>query len=197
MKAVIGLVGPKGSGKETCIHTIMGLVGGDRVLHIRFSDVLKETLDIWHVPATRAHLQKLAVVMEEGFGKGTLAHAIAERMRNSEKDLVLLEGIRWDADVDLLRSFPVDKLIYTTAEPLVRHERTRMRAQKVGEAETTFEQFIEEEKAPNEVHIVRIGEDADATIENNGSLAEFQQKVRDVCETMIIPLIGKRYEHGA
>lgn len=191
MKAIIGFVGPKGSGKETCIHTIMGLVGGERVLHVRFSDILKETLNAWHVPATRAHLQKMAVLMEEGFGAGTLANAIAERLKKTEKELILLEGIRWDADMALLRSFPEHRLVYVTAEPEVRHERTRLHAEKVDEKDATLEQFMLEEQAPNEVHIARIGETADVKIDNNGSLDDFQRQVREVCDSMIVPLIGK------
>lgn len=191
MKAIIGFVGEKGSGKEACVHTIMGFIGGDRVLHVRFSDILKETLDAWHIPATRANLQKIAIVMQEGFGEGTLAHAIAERIQKSDKELVLLEGLRWDADVTLLQTFPEHRLVYITAKPEVRHQRTQLRAQKVGEQDASFEQFMQEEQAPTEMRIDEIGSKADAILENSGTLEEFQVKVRVLCETMVVPLIGR------
>lgn len=189
MKAIIGLVGEKGAGKETVISMITELVGHKHVCHEQFSSILFETLQAWGIPATRANLQKLAVVMNEGYGDGTLARAVKNRLGTIDRDLVLLEGIRWDADVALVKSFEKSMLIYVTATPRLRFERTRLRGHKVGESEATFEQFLHEEQAPNEIHIARIGATARATIVNDGTLADLKKAVRMIFDHEVSPML--------
>lgn len=68
----------------------------------------------------------------------------------------------------------------------VRFERLKIRQEKVGEAKT-FEQFMKEEKAKNEIYIPRIGKKADFKIENNGTLEEFRQQVNKLFPVISSP----------
>jgi dephospho-CoA kinase len=179
---VIGLIGEKGSGKETFAQEFQKLVK-KKVSHVRFSDLLKETLELWSLPATRTHLQDLAVIMDQHFGEGTLANAIYERIQKSNAQIVIIDGIRWDADIVLLNRFEKHFLIYVTADLETRFQRIQNRAEKIGEGKS-FEQFVKEEGAKNELSIPRLGANADIIIENNQQLAEFKQKINTIVKEL-------------
>ncbi|MBI2022575.1 hypothetical protein HYS97_01860 [Candidatus Daviesbacteria bacterium] len=177
MKTVIGLVGEKGSGKETFGNFLMDIAKGKKVMRIRFSGILNETLKLWSLDGTRHNLQHLAVVMEEGFSKGTLTNAIRKRVESLNADIVILDGVRWKTDEELIRSFGKNFLIYVTAETRLRFERLQKRQEKKDEART-FEQFMKEEKAKNELLIPQIGKRADFKVENNGTFEELKVSVQ-------------------
>lgn len=172
---IIGLVGEKGSGKDTFAKFLLE-ISEKSVVHIRFSDLLKQTLNIWDIPLTRANLQKLAQILED-FGEGTIAHGLEKQIQETNADIIILDGIRWEPDVKLLKEFPYHKLIYITADPKLRFKRLKTRGEKTGEAEMTLEQFLKEEKAPNELLIPEIGAKADIKITNNASIEDFKAEI--------------------
>ena len=172
-KLIIGLVGEMGSGKETFGKILEENLSGHRVARFTFSHLLRETLGLWDIEPTRENLQKLARVMDDGFGEGTLTHAARRQIDIMEADVIIVDGIRWESDYTLIRSFPRNVLIYITASPQIRFERLRARKEKTGESAMTWEQFQEVSQARNELSIPTIGARADEQIENNGSLEEF------------------------
>lgn len=185
MKIVIGLVGEKGSGKETFSAFLGEVAKGKKIEHIRFSDLLKETLEAWSIPVTRHNLQHLVVIMDKGFGIGTLSHAVEKRIENLQADIVILDGVRWESDVDLLKRFPKNILVYVTSTLHLRYDRLKKRGEKTGEESTSFVQFMKEEKAKNELLIPKIGASAEVKIENNKSLKEFKKNVEKFYKEMI------------
>lgn len=176
MKIAIGLVGEKGSGKETFGNILKGYLPQKDIDRIHFSDILVETLDLWNVQKTRGNLQILAQHMEE-FGKGTLSSAIKKRAENCDAEIVIVDGIRWESDLQMLKSFPKNILVYISADLKIRFQRTKLRHEKAFEETTSFEQFVKEEKAKNEILIPKIGKNADYKVVNNASLDEFKTKV--------------------
>jgi dephospho-CoA kinase len=180
---IIGLVGEKGSGKDT-FSKYLTEISDKKIAHIRFSDLLKETLKLWDIELTRANLQKLAQLLED-FGPGTIAHGLEKQIQKTEAEIIILDGIRWKPDIELLKKFPNHKLVYITANPKFRFERLKSRGEKVGESEMSYEQFLKEETAPNEVLIAEIGADADLKIVNNGSIEEFDQEIKNFCASFL------------
>jgi len=69
-----------------------------------FSDILRDTLDLWDLPHTRDHLQKIAIVMnaQMGFGDGVLSHAMRRRIMNDTADVTILDGVRWLGDEKMI-----------------------------------------------------------------------------------------------
>lgn len=178
MRFVIGLVGEKGSGKETFAKILQGLVPDKKIAHIRFSDLLKETLNIWDIPTSRENLQKIAVVMKDNFKTDAVSHATYQRINNLEAEIVLVDGVRWETDVKLIKKFKKNMLVYITADLMSRFERLKKRNEKLQEEDTSFEQFMKEEKAENELLIPIIGAKADYKIVNNGTLKEFKEDIK-------------------
>ncbi len=187
---VIGLVGEKGSGKETFAEIFCKVLEASpfgrrkKVEHVKFSDLLKETLALWSLPATRPNLQDLVVIMDKHFGEGTLSEAIYQRIIGLSAEIVLVDGIRWDSDIVLLNRFPKHKLIYITADLKVRFERICQRREKIGEGES-YEQFLKEEQAANEISIPRLGAQADVTIQNNKTLREFKSEILNAFKSIL------------
>lgn len=182
---IIGLVGEKGSGKDTFARFLQEIIKDKSVVHLRFSDLLKKTLNLWDLQITRANLQKLAQVLEEGFGSGAVAHGIEIQIRKSNADIIILDGIRWIPDVKLLKKFPSHILVYITADSKLRFERLKTRGEKKGESEMAYEQFLKEEKAPNELLIPEIGSKADYKIINNSSIEDFKKEVEKFLNSLL------------
>jgi uridine kinase len=192
---VIGLVGEKGGGKGTAVRLIAeALPPGTRCVGVRFSDLLRETLTLWHLPHTRANLQNLSRAMDAEFGSGTLAHAMGHRIATMQADVVILDGVRWEADRLLIRSFANNLLIYITANTRVRYDRLCARKENAKEHETSFAQFLEEEQATSERAISAIGATADVRIANEGALDGYVAQVRRCVAEHIQPrfVIGHR-----
>lgn len=175
----IGLIGEKGSGKETFITLLKELLPDKKIKRVSTSAFLGETLSLWNLDKTRSNLQQMAIVMDKSFGKGTLTNALRSQIENADSDIVIYDSIRWESDLRLIRSFPENLVLCITAEPKIRFGRIKKRAQKKGEVNLTFERFQEEEKVATETQIPELASKSDLKIENNGNLSEFKLKIKD------------------
>lgn len=185
MKAIIGLVGENGSGKDTFTTFFKAVAAPLEVKKLRFSDVLADTLKMWDIELSRSNLQNLAIIMDRQYSKGTLTHATEKRIKEDGSDIVILEGIRWHTDVFMLKKFENSFLVYVTAGAKVRLDRLKQRGEKAGEDSLTLERFQKEEKASTETYIAQIGAKADFKIENNATLDEFFKKVENFFHSLI------------
>lgn len=185
-KIFIGLVGEKRGGKETFTKLFREILPDKNIASVRFSDVLYETLNLWSIPATRENLQKLAVIMKtnNGFGEGALTKAIYERILRLDADIVIVDGVRWRTDVELIRKFPKNLLVYITADAKLRYKRQLKSSEKANEEHATFAQFMKEEQAENEILIPEIGKSADYKIENNSTLKDLKLKVIEFTKSL-------------
>lgn len=187
VKLVIGLVGEKGGGKGKCTELIKKF-STERIVFVksvRFSDVLNDILTTLHISASRENLQKLVLNLKNAFGPDILTNAVYRRILNEQSDIVILDGIRWPTDEQMLRKLPNNVLVYITADVQIRYERTKMRGEKADEDKTTFEQFLKEEQVETELFIPQIGSRADIKIDNNGSLNKYKKQVEKFCRQHI------------
>ena len=178
MKRIIGLIGEKGSGKQTFVNFLKEITPDLNIRQVRFSDILAQTLMIWDIPITRANLQKLSLTMDDAFGQASLANAAKFSSEGDSANIIIFDGIRRDTELKLVKEMKNNILIYITAEQKLRYERLKKRSEKVGEVGLTFAQFLEEEKSKAEINIPTLGKKADLEIENNGSLEQFKEKVK-------------------
>lgn len=185
-KIVIGLVGEKCGGKGTSIPLLKKLLPNTTISHHRFSDPHTETLKAWRLATTRENYQKLTPMMRQTYGAGVLANAIKHRAQDDPAPIVVLDGVRWWEDVEMLKGLSQSRLIYITADAQTRYERSRLRKEKAGEGETSLEQFLIEEEAETEKDIPAIGKTADTMIENNGTIPEFEEKIKEAVEKILI-----------
>jgi dephospho-CoA kinase len=185
-KVVIGLIGEKGAGKGTVSDYLIEKYGA---IHYGTSKILRRTLEDLHVPITRDHLVKLALVLKEGYGPSIIIDALIQDMEKNGSDIIIADGIRMHGDVEPFRKkFGKNFfLVYVTADLKLRYERTKARKQNAGEDEATFEQFLEEEGKLTEVSIHEIGRQADFKMLNNAT----EQELISQTEEMLKKILGK------
>jgi dephospho-CoA kinase len=186
MKLVIGIVGAPLAGKETCANLLEKLLieDGYSVSRHVFSEILRETLDLWGIPRGRDNEQRMAIVMnaETGFGDGSLSRAMRRRIMNEDVDVTILDDERMlrELNNDGVKSI----LVYIQAEPKVRYARLLAR-NRAGEGTTTWEKFMEQEQARTEVDIPDIGSRAEIVLENNyDDIEHFHRDINRVYESL-------------
>jgi uridine kinase len=118
--------------------------------------------------------------MNAQYGNTTLSDALRNRIKKSTADIVVYESIRWQSDLDMVRSFENNVVLYVTAPVELRYERTILRGEKVDEAETSFDKFVSDEQVATETEIVRLSKYADYKIENTETEADFELKLNIV-----------------
>ena len=182
---IIGLVGEKGSGKQTFVNFLKELYPDLKIRQVRFSDILAQTLMIWDIPVTRINLQKLSLMMNDTFGTSSLANAAKFNIEGDSSQVIILDGIRRDSELKLVKGFKDKLLIYITADQNLRYERLKLRSEKVGETGLTFEQFLAEEKSRAETEIPKLGKTSDLKIENNESLQDFKAKIKTLSDQIL------------
>lgn len=137
-----------------------------------------------HIPVSRTNLINLAINLKKGFGDDVLMKAMLKDVEEVGADLTLVDGIRMPGDESPFREeYGEDfHLIYVTADSKIRYERCVNRGEKVGEAEQSYEEFLEKEQAETEKYIKEVGKKADHTINNDGNEDELEKKVLEIME---------------
>ncbi|MBI4039006.1 AAA family ATPase [Candidatus Daviesbacteria bacterium] len=190
MKFVIGLIGEKGSGKQTFVNFIKLISPRLNIRQVRFSDILSQTLMVWDIPITRANLQKLSLVMNDAFGSQALANAARFSIEGDTSDIIIFDGIRRKTEYKLVKEMQNSLLIYITADQKLRYERLNKRSEKVGEVGLTYAQFLEEEKSKAESLISGLGSKADLKIVNNLTLSDFKKAVEAFYDNSLLSVFS-------
>lgn len=178
-KKLIGIIGEQASGKGAVAKMIVEKYGATR---LTTSDLLKKTLETYDLEFSRDNLTKLALALKDNFGNDVLMKALLKDARESDNETVIIDGIRMKGDTKPFEeAYGKDfKLIYVTANPKIRYERSKGRGEKAGEATQDFETFMEKEKSGTEKDIAEIGEKADFTVDNGGTMEELEKQIEDI-----------------
>ena len=182
----IGLVAEKGAGKGLFIKTLQKLLPEKNIVSIRFSNVLNDILIILEKERTRENLQTVVTALRGAFhDDGILNAPMRNRIKSINADIIILDGLRKPEEILLLREFN-GVLIYISAAARDRFEWRKKDAENKDEREMSWERFLKLEQSPAEASIRMIGETmADYKIENNGTIAEFEKKMREVMDTIL------------
>ncbi|MFH1078601.1 MAG: AAA family ATPase [Patescibacteria group bacterium] len=181
---IIGLVGRQGSGKGTTAKILMERYGATTV---RYSDLLREMLDILAIDVTRENLVKLSETLRATFGEDTFAFAVDARIRRIGTPLVVVDGIRRVDDIAALESLPHFRLIEVTASARQRFDRMKLRGEKMRERDMTWDEFVMEEIAPTENSISDIASRAWKSIDNAGTVEELMRQIDAVMVELGLP----------
>jgi len=176
MKLVIGLVGEIGGGKTAVSRYLKEKYNASQ--H-RFSQILMDILDRLYLPHDRELLQNLGHSLRESLGDDVIVNAFEKDLRKDKAEILVIDGIRYWNEVELLRRFKHSVLLYVTASPELRYKRCKTRGEK-GESSISMEEFLQNERRETERWIAEIGEKADYRLENSGTLEELLQQVDSI-----------------
>lgn len=178
-RLIIGLVGRQGSGKGTAANLLKERYGAEV---FRFSTVLGDVLARLAIERTRDNLITLSETLRHAFGEDVLAYAIERDAVGSEAELVVIDGIRRIEDLAALEPLPHFKLVEIAAPAKTRYERMKHRGEKSGEAEMSWDEFAEQEKAPTEITIPEVAARAWKAIDNGGTQADLVRNIDKMME---------------
>lgn len=176
MKHVIGLSGKMGSGKTVVSDYLRTRYGARQM---RFSKILMDVLERLHMPLKRESLQKLGHGLRISLGEDVIVNAARGDIESESSDFIVIDGVRYPNEVDMIKEFEGGLIIYIDAPAKVRYLRCVERGEK-GESEISFEQFLAAEEMETERHLDEIAKLADHTIENTSSIEELRKKIDDI-----------------
>jgi len=180
-KIIIGLVGETGSGKDTVAHYLKRRYD---VQLLRFSLPLKKTLDLFFNKSSKKDQSWLYSVFKERFGEDVL-HQGVRRYVEQHDGLMCVNGMRMMKDLDFIRSFKNNYVMYVTADQELRWKRVVGRGEKSDDKQSLedFQKF--ESTAETEKNIPAIGAKADFVIKNDGTMDDLLWQVDDAMKEIL------------
>jgi len=172
-KTIIGLLGETGSGKDTVCKIIEN--NFKKAGCFRFSETLTDALGLFLDEIKKEDQQWLASVLRDRFGEDIVARALAKKIKNSNKEVIVLNGMRVEEDFDFVKKLG-GKVVYIKLDIKKRWERVKKREEK-DDDNISYEKFVEIDKGRTEKQIRKLGEKADLVIENSGDVKELEKKV--------------------
>jgi len=180
-KIILGLAGEMASGKGAVTDFI---VKNHNAKNFRFSTILRDISNRLYLEETRENLQKMSTVLRENFGQDVLSLAIAKEVKNSEDEILVIDGVRRLSDIKFLKDLLGFKLIYIEADIEKRFQRISVRGENSDDNTKTFEQFKKELEQESETQIRGLKNDADYIINNNGSFEELHNRVDEIIKQL-------------
>ncbi len=180
-KIVIGLVGETGSGKDTVAHYLKRRYDVDL---LRFGRPLKKALDLFFEQSSKEDQAWLYTIFKERFGEDVL-HKGVLRYVHQHNGIMCVNGMRMMMDLEFIRSFENNYIMYVTADQELRWKRVTSRGEK-SDDDTSLEEFKKfEAESETEKAIPKIGESADFVIKNEGSMDELLWQVDDAMKEIL------------
>ncbi|TAK96590.1 hypothetical protein EPO05_01450 [Patescibacteria group bacterium] len=173
-KLVLGFTGEIASGKGTASKYV---VEKYQAVSYRFSTMLRDLLKRMYLEDSRENMQKISTVLRQNFGEDIMAKVMFNDAKESQQNVVVIDGIRRLADITYLKELPEFKLVYIEATMEKRFERIVKRGENPDDQAKTLEQFQRDHQAETELQIKDLKQYASAVIDNNGSQDELHSQI--------------------
>ncbi|MDX1595776.1 MAG: AAA family ATPase [Nitrosopumilaceae archaeon] len=106
-KLIVCLTGMPGAGKSTIAH---GLKSKGYTI-INMGDAVRTEAKNRNLEPTGQNLGKLMLELREKNGQGAVAELIKPQIENSTSNIIVIDGVRSNAELDVLRRFGTVKLL--------------------------------------------------------------------------------------
>ncbi len=176
-KVILVLTGLMACGKDVTKKYIEEKYGAKS---LKFSQIMRDILNRVYVENSRDNLMKLSVILRESFGEDLFARAITEDAKKIDAPIVILDGARRNADIVYAEKLPNFILISIDAKPETRYQRAKLRNENAGDAEKTFETFLEDHKKPTELGIPELMSKAKYGINNDLDLNHLYKQIDEI-----------------
>jgi len=192
MTLIIGLTGTLGSGKGTVVDYLIENAG---FVHFSVRSFLIEEIKRRNLPVDRDSMTLVANDLRENNSSSYLAEQLYLQASKQDKPAII-ESIRTPGEVEALRKKGDFYLLAVNADSKVRYNRIVLRASETDKV--SFERFLANERRemqtsdPNKQNLSGCIDIADFTIDNSGSLTDFNTQINTVF-SLISDSIEKKY----
>jgi len=147
---------------------------------VSMGDVIRDEVERRGLKPTDGNMGKVGVELREEEGDDAVARRCADEIRSQGSDIVLVDGVRSADEAELFcDEFGSDFVLVAVEAPFeTRLERVRSRGRD--DDMTTAEELRERDERELGYGMGEAMEEADVTIENDGSLREFREEFRRV-----------------
>lgn len=168
---ILGITGKSCAGKDTAA----ALLQARGFIQRGLSDILREEAKARKLPVTREQLISLGNELRKEHGPGYLARRV---QKNLPEGNVVITGIRNMAEIEELKKLDGFRLIGVDAPLALRYEREVHRGREPMGLDT-FKELEQRELdgKPHEEHVEACLAAADVVIQNDGSVAAFEEKL--------------------
>ena len=180
VKLIVCLTGMPGSGKSTIVSALKarGLES------LNLGDGVRDEAKKRNLEPTGENLGKLMLELRDKNGPGAVANLLTEKIKNSQSEVIIIDGVRSTAEIEVLKNAGSVKLLSIDAAADTRYKFLSSRGRS--DDPTTREKF---EERDNRELGVGIGESiaiADETIVNSDiTLDELTELAYKVIEKWI------------
>ena len=165
-KLIICLTGMPGAGKTTIAESLKSK-GFDK---ITMGDAVRAEATRRKIEPTGSNLGKLMIELREKNGPGAVAELIRDYIQNSKSDVILVDGIRSLAEVNVLKKIGIVKVLAVHASGNTRYKFLTERGRS--DAPSDREDFTKRDSREIGVGMSESIALADETISNNNMTIE-------------------------
>jgi dephospho-CoA kinase len=163
---IVALTGMPGAGKTT----VARYLSQKGIPLLIMGDVVREVAEIDGLELTSDNLAKLMLRLRKKSGPEAIAHLIVDKIKLMKKkdkrlSVVIADGIRSMAEVQVLRSIGTVKLLAIHGSTLTRY--THVKERRRSDVPSTIDEFDKRDKIEMEVGISNAIALADESISNN------------------------------
>ena len=180
VKLIVCLTGMPGSGKSTIVSALKAR--GLEALNL--GDGVRAEAKKRNLELTGENLGKLMLELREKNGPGAVATLLTEKIKNSQSEVIIIDGVRSIAEIEVLKNVGSVKLLSIEASADTRYKFLGARGRS--DDPETRENFEERDKREIGVGIGKSIAIADETISNsNITLDELTERAYTVIEKWI------------
>ncbi len=148
----------------------------------RFSSIMRDILNRLYLENTRDNMQKLSSTLREVYGEDILAKSIKREVEDLKANMIIVDGVRRQADIKYLKELKNFYLIAIEANSKIRYERLKKRAENPGDKQKTYQDFLNDHQKEADREITSVMKKADYVIDNNVSLKELYNQIDKIIE---------------
>ena len=180
VKTIVCITGMPGAGKSTIVNKLEE-IGFEK---FTLGDGIRAEAKRRNIDPSGENLGKLMLEVRAKSGPGAVAELIKNSIQNSTKDIVIIDGVRSIAEIDVLKKIGGVKLLAIQASPETRFNFLSSRGRS--DDPKTRENFEERDNREIGIGLEKLIDIADKTITNhNLTIDELVNSSKEIIESWI------------
>lgn len=173
---VVGVVGMPASGKTEAAE----VAREEGVPVVSMGDVIREEVELRGLEPTDKNMGRVGVALREKEGDDAVARRCASEIRNKDASVVLVDGVRSADEAEFFREEFGEDFVLVAVEAPFETRLKRVRERGRSDDADAADELRERDERELGYGMGEAIEEADVTIQNDGSLEEFREEFRGV-----------------